>query len=81
MGDGSAMFLKGLNDRLARLGPEYTAAVVGSTGYSRGEDKFMGPAAWKKNPKAARGGLVAGVLARRRLEHRHEVARRPQDPQ
>jgi hypothetical protein len=62
MGDGSAMFLKGLNDRLARLGPDYTAAVVGSTGYSRGEDKFMGPAAWKKDPKSARGGLVAGVL-------------------
>jgi hypothetical protein len=62
MGDGSAMFLKGLNDRLARLGPEYTAAIVGSTGFSRGEDKFMGPAAWKKDPKAARGGLVAGVL-------------------
>src|SRR6266542_2921826 len=62
MGDGSAMFLKGLNDRLARLGPEYTAAIVGSTGYSRGEDKFMGPAAWKKDPKTARGGLVAGVL-------------------
>jgi OOP family OmpA-OmpF porin len=62
MGDGAAMFLKGLNDRLARLGPEYTAAIVGSTGYSRGEDKFMGPAAWKKDPKAARGGVVAGVL-------------------
>jgi len=62
MGDGSAMFLKALNDRLTRLGPDYTAVVVGSAGYSRGEDKFMGPAAWKKDPKAARGGLVAGVL-------------------
>ncbi|HEX9102784.1 MAG TPA: OmpA family protein, partial [Polyangia bacterium] len=62
MGDGSATFLKGLNDKLLKLGPEYTAVVVGSTGYSRGEDKLMGPAAWKKNPQAARGGLVAGVL-------------------
>jgi hypothetical protein len=62
MGDGSAVFLKGLNDRLRKLGPEYTAAVVGSLGYSRGEDKFMGPAAWKKDPGKARGGLVAGVL-------------------
>src|SRR5437773_8176783 len=62
MGDGSAMFLKGLNDRLRKLGPEYTAVVVGSAGYSRGEDKFMGPAAWKKDPAKAKGGLVAGVL-------------------
>jgi OmpA-OmpF porin, OOP family len=62
MGDGSATFLKGLNDKLVKLGPDYVAQVVGSSGYSRGEDKFMGPAAWKKNPQAARGGLVAGVL-------------------
>lgn len=62
MGDGSATFLKGLNDALKRLGPEYTAKVVGSCGYSRGEDKFMGPAEWKTNPAASRGGLVAGVL-------------------
>jgi len=62
MGDGSASFLKGLNDRLTKLGPDYTAVVVGSAGYSRGEDKFMGPAEWKANPQAARGGLVAGYL-------------------
>lgn len=62
MGDGAATFLKGLNDKLAKIGPEYMAVVVGSAGYSRGEDKFMGPPAWKQNPQAARGGLVAGVL-------------------
>jgi OOP family OmpA-OmpF porin len=62
MGDGSASFLKGLNDRLAKLGPDYVAMVVGSAGYSRGEDKFMGPAEWRDNPQAARGGLVAGYL-------------------
>jgi outer membrane protein OmpA-like peptidoglycan-associated protein len=62
MGDGSATFLKGLNDTLKRLGPEYTAKVVGSAGYSRGEDKFMGLPEWKQNPAASKGGLVAGVL-------------------
>lgn len=62
MGDGSAVFLKGLNEKLEKLGPDYIAVVVGSAGYSRGEDKFMGPPAWKQNPQAARGGLVAGVL-------------------
>ncbi len=62
MGDGSASFLKGLNDNMKKLGPDYMAIVVGSAGYSRGEDKFMGPPAWKSNPQAARGGLVAGYL-------------------
>ncbi len=62
MGDGSATFLKGVNDTLERLGPDYRAKVVGSMGYSRGEDKFMGPPAWKQTPAASRGGLTAGVL-------------------
>ncbi|HEY4641685.1 MAG TPA: OmpA family protein [Thermoanaerobaculia bacterium] len=63
MGDGSPSFLKGLNDLLVKkLGPEYRARIIGSAGYSRGEDKFMGPAEWKANPAAARGGVVAGVL-------------------
>jgi OOP family OmpA-OmpF porin len=62
MGDGSASFLKGLNDNLVKLGPDYTAVVVGSAGYSRGEDKFMGPPGWKANPQTARGGLVSGYL-------------------
>ncbi len=62
MGDGSATFLKGLNDTLGKLGPGYIAKVVGSAGYSRGEDKFMGPAAWRQNPAASRGGVVSGYL-------------------
>lgn len=62
MGDGGAQFLKGLDDRLTKLGPEYRAVVVGSAGYSRGEDKLMGPQKWRDNPQAAKGGVVAGVL-------------------
>ncbi len=62
MGDGAATFLKAVNDTLGRLGPEYKAKVVGSAGYSRGEDKFMGPPSWKSDPRSSRGGLVSGVL-------------------
>ncbi len=62
MGDGAATFLKGVNDTLEKLGPDYIAKVVGSGGYSRGEDKFMGPPAWKQNPQASRGGMVSGYL-------------------
>lgn len=62
MGDGSAAFLAGLNGTLKRLGTGYTAKIVMSCGYSRGEDKFMGPPEWKQNPEAAKGGVVAGYL-------------------
>lgn len=62
MGDGSATFLQELNNVLLRLGPEYRAKVVASSGYSWGEDKFMGPPSWRQSPAASRGGLVAGVL-------------------
>jgi len=62
MGDGAAAFLAGVNPVLRRLGPEYQAKVVGTIGFSRGEDKFMGPPQWKSNPLASRGGVVAGYL-------------------
>jgi hypothetical protein len=62
MGDGGAAFFKAINDRLDKLGTDYEVEVVGSAGYSRGEDKLMGPKAWKDNPQTARGSLVAGVL-------------------
>lgn len=62
MGDGGAQFFAGLNPELAKLGKEFTAEVVGSAGYSRGEDKLMGPRKWKDNPQSMRGGVVAGVL-------------------
>ena len=62
MGDGSAAFLAGVNPQLAKIGQEYQAEVIGATGFSNGEDKFLGPAAWKENPSLARGGVVVGVL-------------------
>ncbi len=62
MGDGAAAFLAGLNPQLAKIGAAYEAEVVGSFGYSTGEDAFMGPPAWRANPEAARGAFIAGVL-------------------
>lgn len=62
MGDGAAQYLVAMQKELSKLGPDYRAEIVGAVGYSRGEDAFMGPAQWKDDPTAAKGGLVAGVL-------------------
>lgn len=62
MGDGSATFLAETNAVLKKLGPAYRAKVIGSAGYSWGEDKLMGPPSWKEDPKKAQGSLVAGVV-------------------
>ncbi|MBW3571098.1 MAG: OmpA family protein [Gemmatimonadetes bacterium] len=63
MGDGAGAFLAALNEQLTQsFGPEYRAEIVGSCGYSRGEDKLMGPQPWRDNPQSMRGALVAGVL-------------------
>src|SRR5215217_6360249 len=47
MGDGAGAFLAALNKQLIdSFGEDYRAEIVGSCGYSRGEDKLMGPQRW-----------------------------------
>jgi OOP family OmpA-OmpF porin len=62
MGDGAPAFLAGINPELEKLGPDYKAQIVYTCGKSLGEDKLMGPAAWRDNPQMAKGGLCAAYL-------------------
>lgn len=63
MADGAGQFLAALNPVLAKACKGCKAEIIGTHGFSRGEDKVMGPASWKTQPKLALGdGLWAAVL-------------------
>jgi OmpA-OmpF porin, OOP family len=62
MGDGAAAFFAALQPALEKTCSECTAEVIGSAGYSRGEDKLLGRPAWKRDPAASAGALIAGYL-------------------
>jgi outer membrane protein OmpA-like peptidoglycan-associated protein len=62
MGDGAPAFMAGLQPELEKIGPEYKAQIIYTCGKSLGEDKLMGPQAWKENPQTAKGGLCAAYL-------------------
>jgi outer membrane protein OmpA-like peptidoglycan-associated protein len=62
MGDGAAQFLAALNPKLQKISPDLKAEMIATIGYSRGEDGFWGPEAWKTNCEAMRGGVVVGVI-------------------
>jgi OmpA-OmpF porin, OOP family len=63
MADGTGQFLAPLNEQMTKLCKECTAEIIGTTGFSRGEDALWGQESWKKNPHSMLGdGLIAGVL-------------------
>lgn len=62
MGDGAGQFVAAVNPQLKKLGDQWKLNVIGSVGYSRGEDCFMAEPDVKSDPQKARGIVVAGVL-------------------
>jgi OOP family OmpA-OmpF porin len=63
MGDGMPAFMTSLSKELEVLGAEFQPVIIPVThGKSNGEDQVMGPQSWKKDPQAAKGKCVAGVL-------------------
>lgn len=63
MGDAGGWVLNDTNKALRDVDSDFQAEIIGFSGFSSGEDKFMGLPEWKKDPQTARGGLVAGVAA------------------
>jgi OOP family OmpA-OmpF porin len=68
MGDGGAQWAATLNPQLLKLGPDYGIKIIGSVGYSRGEDAFMAPPNVKQDPTSIPmtpmdgGGAQTGLL-------------------
>lgn len=68
MGDGSAAMIGGILKDLRSAGAD--VEVIGSAGYSRGEDQLMGPPTWftteagqkKLDPSQMKGALISGFL-------------------
>ena len=62
MGDNMASFKVALDQKLKAVDPSYEVKGFYIAGYSYGEDKFIGPVTWKKDPQKARGGVCSVVL-------------------
>ncbi|MDI9308770.1 MAG: OmpA family protein [Limnohabitans sp.] len=64
MGDGAPFYIssvqKALNEKYGQ--DKYHVQVMGAVGMSYGEDKLIGPQAWKTDPKTMKGALISAVL-------------------
>ncbi len=64
MGDGGPFYVSTTQAALdAKFGKDkYHVQIIGAIGMSYGEDKLIGPAAWKKDPKKMEGALISSVV-------------------
>ena len=64
MGDGVPFFIATLQQALdAKFGAgKFHAVTIAQIGLSYGEDKLIGPLAWKANPQLMRGSLISSVI-------------------
>ena len=64
MGDGVPFYIattqQSLDDKFGK--GKYHVQAIGAIGMSNGEDKLIGPAAWKTNPQLMRGSLISSVV-------------------
>lgn len=64
MGDGAPFYIssvqKALDEKYGK--DKYHLQVMGAIGMSYGEDKLIGPPAWKSNPKSMKGAVISAVL-------------------
>lgn len=64
MGDGAPFYIssvqKALNEKYGQ--DKYHVQVMGAVGMSYGEDKLIGPQAWKTDPKTMKGAVISAVL-------------------
>ena len=64
MGDGAPFYISTMQSALdEKFGDDkYHVEIIGAIGMSYGEDKLIGPAEWKSNPKSMEGALISTVL-------------------
>jgi outer membrane protein OmpA-like peptidoglycan-associated protein len=64
MGDGAPFYIssaqKALDEKYGK--DKYHLQVMGAIGMSYGEDKLIGPASWKTDPKSMKGAVISAVL-------------------
>lgn len=61
MGSGIPAYLRGINEAVKDLGPEYAPVAFLTFGKSYGEDQVIGDPKYKNNPQLLKGAVVHGV--------------------